>query len=154
MFKTPELKLLMRIDFAALDQWFEEDCPIYQHPKDPYKRIDILPSSRRVKIALEGVTLAETSSALFLFETSLRTRYYVPPTSVNWAVLSRSETVTYCPYKGRANYYHVKVGGEVFEDLVWYYQYPTAESAAVVGHLCFYNEKVDTWVDGEREEYQ
>lgn len=152
IFNTKELKDLVKIDFPALDQWFEEDVPIYQHPKDPYKRVDILNSTRSVKVALDGVTLAESGNPLFLLETSLRTRYYLPPTAVNWEVLSKSDTVTYCPYKGRANYYHVTVNGKEYKDLVWYYQYPTAESAPIVGHLCFYNEKVDVWVDGVKEE--
>ncbi|KAF1972510.1 DUF427-domain-containing protein [Bimuria novae-zelandiae CBS 107.79] len=152
VFNTKDLKDLVKIDFAALDQWFEEDVPIYQHPKDPYKRIDILTSTRPVKVELDGVTLAESSNPLFLLETSLRTRYYLPPTSVNWELLSKSDSETYCPYKGRANYYNVTVNGKEYKDFVWYYQYPTAESAQVVGHLCFYNEKVDIWVDGVKEE--
>lgn len=74
------------------DQWFEEDVPICQPRKDPYKRIDILTSTRSIKVTLDGVTLAESSSPLFLLETSLRPRYYLPPTSVNREVLSKSDT--------------------------------------------------------------
>ncbi|KAH9866010.1 hypothetical protein J1614_008574 [Plenodomus biglobosus] len=151
IFNTPALKNLVKIDFNALTQWFEEEVPIYCHPKDPYKRIDILPSTRRVKVALEGVTLAETSSPLLLLETTLRTRYYIPPTSVNWEALTPSQTTTLCPYKGRAEYYHVQVNGRMYRDLVWYYRYPTSESALVAGCLCFYNEHVDTWIDGVKE---
>jgi uncharacterized protein (DUF427 family) len=151
IFNTPQLNDLVRIEFKALDQWFEEDVPIYQHPKDPYKRIDILKSSRTVKVAVDGVTLAQSSSPLFLLETSLRTRYYLPPTSANWELLTESDTETYCPYKGKANYYNVNINGKEYKDLVWYYKYPTAESAPVAGHLCFYNEKVDIWVDGVQE---
>ena len=135
-----------------MDQWYEEDVPIYCHPKDPYKRIDVLHSTRTVKVGLDGVTLAESSHPLFLLETSLRTRHYLPPTSVRWEYLSKSGTETLCPYKGRANYYDVSVGGKVYRDVVWYYRYPTAESGAIAGHLCFYNEKVDVWVDGVKEE--
>ncbi|ORX95874.1 hypothetical protein BCR34DRAFT_187234 [Clohesyomyces aquaticus] len=151
VFETSSLKDLVKIDFAAMDQWYEEDVPIYQHPKDPYKRIDILSSSRSVKVALDGVTLAESNNPQFLLETSLRPRYYLPPTSVKWEYLTKSETETYCPYKGKANYYNVNVNGKEYRDLVWYYVYPTAESAPVVGHLCFYNEKVDIWLDGVQE---
>jgi uncharacterized protein (DUF427 family) len=151
IFNTSKLNRLVKIDFASIDQWFEEDVPIYQHPKDPYKRIDILNSTRSVKVALDGVTLAESSSSLFLYETNLRTRHYLPPTSVNWEYLTKSETETYCPYKGKANYYDVTVNGKKYKDLVWYYVYPTTESAPIAGHLCFYNEKVDVWVEGEKE---
>lgn len=66
-----------------IDQWFEEDMPIYGHPKDPYKRIDILPSSRTVTVKVDGVTVAESSNNMFLLETMLRTRYYMPKTAVS-----------------------------------------------------------------------
>lgn len=151
VFEEGPLKGLVKIDFPAIDEWFEEDTPIYQHPKDPYKRIDILSSRREVRVALDGVTLAQTSNALFLFETSLWPRYYLPPTSVDWSLLSKSGSETYCPYKGRANYYNVTVNGKEYKDLVWWYQYPTSESAPIAGALCFYNEKVDIWIDGVQE---
>jgi uncharacterized protein (DUF427 family) len=125
--------------------------PIFQHPKDPYKRIDILNSTRTIKVALDGVTLAESSNPLFLLETSLRPRYYLPPTSIKWEYLTKSDTETYCPYKGRSNYYNVNINGKQYKDLVWYYVYPTMESGPIAGHLCFYNEKVDIWIDGVQE---
>ena len=152
LFRTGVLKDLVKVDFRAMDQWFEEDTPIYCHPKDPYKRIDILPSSRSVRVAVGGFTLAETSSPLFLLETTLRTRYYIPPTSIKWEYLTPSDLLTLCPYKGQAEYYHVNVNGKLYKNLVWYYRYPTMESAPIAGHLCFYNELVDIWVDGVKEE--
>lgn len=152
IFKTNALQDLVKVDFRAIDQWFEEEVPIYCHPKDPYKRIDILQSTRHIKVVKEGVLLAETSSPLLLLETTLRTRYYLPPTSVKWEHLRPSDTASLCPYKGRANYHHVKIDGQVYRDLVWYYRYPTPESAPVAGYLCFYNEMVDIYVDGEKEE--
>ena len=121
VFNAGPLKDLVKVDFPVLDQWFEEDVRIYQHPKDPFKRIDILNSTRSVKVALDGVTLAESSNPLFLLETSLPTRYYLPPTSVRWEHLSKSDTETYCPYKGKANYYNLNVNGKEYKDLVWYY---------------------------------
>ena len=151
IFNAKALEGLVKVDFNSIDQWLEEEVEIYCHPKDPYKRIDILPSTRHVKVALDGVTLAETSSPLFLLETTLRTRYYLPPTSVKWEYLYSNPLETLCPYKGRANYYNVKVNGREYPNLVWYYRYPTIESAPIAGHLCFFNEKVDTWVDGVKE---
>ncbi len=64
------------------DAWFEEDQPIYQHPKDPYKRIDILPSTRTVTVKLKNVVIAESTMNMFLFETMLKTRHYMPKTAV------------------------------------------------------------------------
>jgi uncharacterized protein (DUF427 family) len=71
---------------------------------------------------------------------------------VKWEYLTSSKTTTKCPYKGRAQYYNVTVEGKEFKDHVWWYEYPITESAAVQGYLCFYNEKVDTYVDGDLEE--
>jgi uncharacterized protein (DUF427 family) len=70
--------VLMRVD-----TWFEEDQPIYGHPKDPYKRIDILPSSRKITVKIDDVIVAESSNNMFLFETGLRTRFYMPKLSVS-----------------------------------------------------------------------
>ena len=141
----------LRFPFNAVDAWFEEDEQIYVHPKDPYKRIDNRRSSRNIKVAVNGTVLAETNQPTLLFETMLRTRYYLPPTCVDFKLLRPSETVTSCPYKGDASYYHVTVGGVTIEDAVWRYKFPTQESAPIAELLCFYNEKVDILVDGVKE---
>lgn len=134
-------------------EWFAEDERLLgNHPKDPYKRIDILPSTREVRVEVNGVVVAQSTSNMFLHETMLRTRYYLTTTSVkDWTMLSKSDTTTFCPYKGQASYYHLRVGDNVIEDAVWYYTYPTHESSAIQGLLCFYNEKVDIFVNGVKE---
>ena len=71
---------------------------------------------------------------------------------MKWEYLSKSELTTKCPYKGLAQYYNVTVGGEVYKDVIWWYEYPTTESAGIQGLVCFYNEKVDTFIDGVLEE--
>lgn len=147
------LKDLVRIEVSALDGWFVEDEKLLgTHPKDPYKRVECIPSSREIRIEVDGVVLAKSSQNIFLFETMLRPRYYLATTSVNWEFLSESKTTSYCPYKGMANYYNIKVNGKKIDDAIWYYRYPTAESALIAGRLCFYNEKADVFVDGVKEE--
>lgn len=150
--KLAPLRGMVRVEFGAADAWFEEDVPIFVHPKDPFKRIDIVHSTRPVRVLVGGAEVARAPSAQHLFETGLPPRYYLPPTSVDASVLRPSQTVTRCPYKGEAEYYDVVVGGETFKDVVWYYRHPTMESAPIVGHLCFYNEKVDIELDGEKLE--
>jgi uncharacterized protein (DUF427 family) len=138
-----------KLTLSCLDQWFEEDVPIYVHPKDPFKRVDTLSSSREVEIKILGKTIAKTSFAVHLLETGLPTRYYVPLSSVDQAVLRKSDLVTKCPYKGDAEYYDVVIDGQEMKNLVWYYRLPTHESAAIARLVCFYNEKVDIILDGE-----
>lgn len=70
---------------------------------------------------------------------------------MKYEFLRESKTTTYCPYKGTAGYYDIVVDGKEIKDAVWYYAYPTAESAMIEGRLCFYNEKVDVFVDGLKE---
>jgi len=65
--------------------------------------------------------------------------------------LTRSETTSKCPYKGLAQYYNVTIDGKEHKDVIWWYEYPTTESAAIQGLVCFYNEKVDIYVDGVLE---
>ncbi|KAK0830087.1 hypothetical protein LTR03_016026 [Friedmanniomyces endolithicus] len=129
---------LVRIDFDSLDAWFEEDTPIHVHPKDPFKRLDILSSTRPIRVLINRVLVAETST------------FYLPFSALlDPGVLRASATRTRCPYKGEAEYWSVEVGGEVYEDVIWYYRTPTMESAAVAGLVCFYNEKVDIELDGK-----
>lgn len=134
---------------TSTDHWFEEDAPIYVHPKDPYKRIDILPSSRPIEIRVGDQTVARTGYALHLYETGLPTRYYLPLSAVEHSVLRPSDLRTRCPYKGEAEYFDVVVNGHTRENLVWYYRYPFPECAAIAGMVCFNNDHVDTILDGE-----
>ena len=142
------LALLLRLQLIRRpDQWFQEDEPCYVHPKDPFKRIEIVPSTRTIRIGIDGQTLAESNNVMMLFETLLPTRYYLPKTSVNWEYTKESTTTSSCPYKGMAEYYDVVIEGKEHKDAIWWYKYPTPESIAVAGRVCFYNEKVDVWVD-------
>lgn len=139
---------LVRLEFSAMDEWLEEDEPIYVHPRDPYKRVDVLASSRHVAVRLDGETIASSRQPRILFETSLPPRYYLPLPDVRMDLLRPSATTTSCPYKGTASYWSV---GE-HEDVVWMYRTPLPESQKIAGLVCFYNEKVDLYIDGEREE--
>jgi len=132
------------------DQWFEEDTPIYVHPKDPYKRVDCLQSSTpiRVTMPLNGtdVVLAESSTSVHLYETMLPPRYYLPYTSIRTTYLRPSTMTTECPYKGIAQYHSVVLDGQEHQDIIWWYRAPTADCIPVTGLRCFYNEKVDIWM--------
>ena len=144
-----ELRDLVRFEFSAMDEWLEEDEPIYVHPRDPYTRVDVLSSSRHVRVALDGVTLAASSQPRILFETLCPPRYYLPLSDVRFDLLRPSDTQTQCPYKGTATYWSVEVNGVTHDDLVWIYRSPLPESQKIAGMACFFSEKVDLFVDGE-----
>jgi uncharacterized protein (DUF427 family) len=145
----PLLKGLIAFYFSRMDQWFEEDEEIFVHPRDPYHRVDVVPTGRHVRVSLDGQLLAESTRAMALFESNLPPRWYLPREDVT-AELEPSETVTRCPYKGQAGYYSVSLSGG--KDLVWFYEEPFDEVRRIAGMLCFFNERVDLELDGELQE--
>ncbi|MGA5760189.1 DUF427 domain-containing protein [Nonomuraea bangladeshensis] len=143
-----EIRGHVRFEWDAMDAWFEEDEEVYVHPRDPYTRVDILPTSRHVRVEVDGVTVADSRGARVLFETGLPARYYLPKTDVRLDLLEHTDTVTHCPYKGTAEYW--SVNGQ--RDLAWSYRTPLPESERIAGLIAFYNEKLDIYVDGELQE--
>jgi uncharacterized protein (DUF427 family) len=131
-----------------MDRWLEEDEEVIGHPHDPYHRVDVLQSSRHVKVSVDGVLVAETGRPKVLFETGLPPRFYLPPGDVRTDLLTPSASTSVCPYKGVASYRSLEVGDNLVEDAAWYYPEPFPEAEKVKDHLCFYDEKVTVEVDG------
>ncbi len=129
--------------WAKVDHWFEEDEEVFGHPRNPHHRVDVRPSARRVRVIVGDQTIADTGRGLFLFETGLPTRYYIPPTDVRMEFLTPSRTKSICPYKGTASYWSIRVGSRTVEDAAWSYLEPLPECPRIKGHVCFYPEKVD-----------
>ncbi len=114
-------------------------------------RITITPAEFHLEITLGGEKLAVTDRPVLLDETGLPTRYYVPPQDVRTELLRPTKHETTCPFKGQASYWSAVLGDEVHEDIVWSYQTPIPEAAGIAGLLCFYTERVELTVDGERQ---
>jgi uncharacterized protein (DUF427 family) len=131
-----------------MDAWFEEDEQVFVHPRDPYTRVDTLHSSRHVRVEIDGVTMGETRRPMFLFETRLPTRYYIPKLDVRMDLLEPSESVTRCPYKGVARHWSAQVCDKLVTDIVWSYPAPIPECPKIENLLSFYNERVDLYIVG------
>jgi uncharacterized protein (DUF427 family) len=145
----PQLKGLIAFYFNRMDHWYEEDEEIFVHPRDPYHRVDVIPTDRHVRVSLDGELLAESTRAMALFESNLPPRWYLPREDVV-AELEPSDTVTRCPYKGEAGYYSAP--GAEGRDLLWFYAEPFDEVRRIAGMVCFFNERVDLELDGELQE--
>jgi uncharacterized protein (DUF427 family) len=143
-----ELQGLVRIEWDALDAWFEEEVEVFVHPRSPEVRVDALPSSRHVRVLIDGDVVADSHHPTILYETGLPPRYYLPKTDVRMDLLTPTELSTACPYKGWANYWTVTAGDTRYENMVWGYRTPLPESEPIAGLVCFYNEKVDIEIDG------
>jgi uncharacterized protein (DUF427 family) len=118
------------------DEWWVEDERVIAL-RDPFHRIDVLPSSRRVRVTAGDDVVAESDRAALLFETGLPPVAYVPRADVR-AALAPAEKRTYCPYKGEARYWDVAG----MEDAAWSYEYPRPESTGIAGHLAFDPQRV------------
>jgi uncharacterized protein (DUF427 family) len=136
-----------------MDEWFEEDEEVFVHPRDPYTRVDTVHSSRQVRVEIGGLVVAETRRPVLLFETGLRTRYYIPKQDVRMDLLQPSSSVSRCPYKGVARYWSGPLGGSAIKDVAWSYPAPIPECPKIENLLSFYNERVDLYVDGVLQDH-
>ena len=108
-------------------------------------------------VPIDCITAEAPDSPLFGTELSpdalrragLPPRHYLPLTEVRMDLLLPSDTQSHCPYKGTASYWSVQAGGEPHRDIVWIYRTPLPESQKIAGLACFYDEKVDVYLDGE-----
>jgi uncharacterized protein (DUF427 family) len=146
-----QLQDAVRFDWNAMSEWLEEDEPVYTHARDPHTRIDILASSRHVRVEIDGVTVADSRSPRILFETGLPPRYYLPLSDVKMELLRPSVSESHCPYKGTAGYWSVDIGPSFYKDIVWIYRTPLPESQKIAGLAAFYDEKVDVFIDGVKQ---
>jgi uncharacterized protein (DUF427 family) len=96
-FADPDLDGYITVPWDSLDHWFEEDEEVFVHPRDPFVRVDALQSSRHVRVERDGHLLAESNSAILVFETGLPTRYYLPERDVNPSLLADSDLRTGSP---------------------------------------------------------
>lgn len=144
----PDLAGHVVLDFDGFDAWLEEDEPNVGHPRDPFHRIDIARTDRRIEVARDGVVLAQSVALSALFEPPLPPRWYFPREDVRLDLLTPTSTRTTCAYKGHATYWATPDGTEV----AWSYEDPLPEAHAIAGHVCFFNERVDLTVDGVPQE--
>ncbi|MYA49554.1 MAG: DUF427 domain-containing protein [Chloroflexi bacterium] len=150
---VPFLAGMLSFRWGEMDAWYEEEEEVFVHAKDPFKRIETFRSVRHVEVYAGGEKVADSSSPVVLLEPGHPLRYYLPKMDIRMDLMLPSETVSRCPYKGKADYYSVETGSGLLEDAAWCYKYPTTETAGVAGLVCFFNERVDAiHVDGEESE--
>lgn len=146
----PEIANLVAFHWKLMDAWFDEDDEVFVHAHDPYHRIDVLNSSREVRVDIGGQTVAVTRRARFLFETGLPVRYYIPKEDVRTDLLQPSQTETACAYKGpTSRYWQTAMADGTLCDIAWCYEAPAPEVATIAGMVAFFNERVDAiYLDG------
>jgi uncharacterized protein (DUF427 family) len=139
----PQAPGYVRVRWDAVDTWLEEGRQLVHYPPNPYHRVDCRPTRRRLRVDVQSVTLVDTRDTVIVFETALDPRLYVDPSFVRTDLLRRTETSTYCNYKGYATYWAAAVGGTVVEDVAWSYQDPPPECVPIKGFLSFDAARTD-----------
>jgi uncharacterized protein (DUF427 family) len=147
----PDIADHVALYWNAMDSWWEEDDQVFKHARDPYHRVDVLRSSRHVRVEIDGTVVADTHRPLLLLETGLPPRWYIPRGDVRFDLLTPTDTKSTCPYKGVASYYTATIDGTEHEDIVWTYVSPWPECPKIEQAMCFFTERdqVTLTVDGE-----
>jgi uncharacterized protein (DUF427 family) len=150
----PEVEGYVRVPWSVADRWLEEDEELIVHPHDPYHRIEVLSSSRRVQVRINGELFAESTRPRILFETGLPPRYYLPREDVRMEALEPVELRTGCAYKGWATYWDAVTEGDRVPAAAWSYPEPLREGELVRDLLCFFQERreIEFEVDGVVQE--
>ncbi len=131
------------VPWDAVDSWFEEGRRLVHYPPNPYHRVDCRPTQRGLRVSVGDTALVDTTDTVIVFETSLEPRLYVDPAAVRTDLLHRTETTSYCNYKGDATYWGVTLAdGTTVEDIAWSYDDPLPESLPIRGFLSFDAQRV------------
>ena len=144
---VPEAPGYVTVPWDAVDTWVEEGRELVFYPPNPYHRVDCRPGRRRLRVEVAGEVLVDTDETVALFETGLSTKLYVDPARVRMDLLRRSETTTYCNYKGWTTYWTAVVGDTVVEDVAWTYDDPLPESTPIRGLVSFEPDRVTLVAD-------
>jgi uncharacterized protein (DUF427 family) len=132
--------------WRAMDGFYEEDDRILGHAADPYHRIDVRRTSRRLAVRAGDLHIAETTTPLVLYESGFAPRWYVPRADIVAEALTLADLQTFCPYKGIASYYDV----DGIRHAAWSYRAPFDDMAAIGDLVSFEPDKVEVTLDGER----
>jgi uncharacterized protein (DUF427 family) len=115
--------------------------PSAKHP------ITVEPTQGRVVVRIGDTVVADSRGALTLQESTYPAVQYIPMADVDRGLLRRTDTSTYCPFKGDASYYSVQTPGGTVDDVIWTYEKPYDAVAGIADHVAFYADRAQVTVD-------
>lgn len=127
----------VHVPWDAVDTWTEEGRTLVHYPPNPYHRVDCRPTNRGLRVVVAGTTVVDTSDTTVVYETALAPLLYVDPSHVRTDLLRRSQTNSYCNYKGYATYWSAVIGDEIVDDVAWSYDDPMPETLPIKGYFSF-----------------
>lgn len=123
--------------------------PAYE--KYPDHKVSVEPSPARVRVEFAGEIIADSSRALRVLEASYPPVVYLPREDLKQDLIEKTEHTSYCPFKGHASYYTIRVGDSVSENAIWSYEDPYDQVAELKGRAAFYLDRVDSLVEEASE---
>jgi uncharacterized protein (DUF427 family) len=139
----PEAPGYVHVPWDAVNTWLEEGRALVHYPPNPYHRVDCRPTNRGLWVSVAGATLVDAVDTVIVFETALEPRLYVDPSVVRTDMLRRTESSSYCNYKGYATYWAAVVGDTVVDDVAWTYEDPPPECLPIRGYFSFDAARAD-----------
>ena len=109
--------------------------------KIPDYAVEISPALGRVTVSVGGQVVAKSDEALVIEETKHAPVFYLPRDDVQMKRFERTDHSTYCPFKGHAAYWSLKLNDEAEDNLVWSYEDPYPEVAGLKDYLSFYTDR-------------
>jgi len=124
---------------------------VWDYPRPP--RLEDTP--KQLKVVFNGVTIADTTRAKRVLETSHPPTYYIPPDDIKMEYLKPTAGSSWCEWKGRAAYYTVAVGERQVDRAAWYYPDPVPDYGSLKNYVAFYPHLMEAcYVNGERVDAQ
>ncbi|MDX2268247.1 MAG: DUF427 domain-containing protein [Bryobacter sp.] len=120
---------------------------VWDYPRPP--RLEPVP--QEIRIVLAGITIAQTSQAMRILETSHPPTYYLPPDAFLAGVLRPAAGQSFCEWKGVARYWDLITHGKVSPKAGWSYDTPSAPYQALAGYVAVYASRVDACFVGDEE---
>ncbi len=111
--------------------------------KFPDYRVDLDPGTTRVRVTFGGEVVADSVRTLVVRETKHAPVVYFPREDVRFDLLEPTSHTTFCPFKGEASYWTLRVGDRVEENVIWSYADPFDEVAGLKDYVSFYADRVD-----------
>ena len=111
--------------------------------KFPDYRVDLDPSTTRIRVTFGGEVVADSDRTLVVRETKHEPVVYFPREDVRFDLLEPTSHTTFCPFKGEASYWTLRVGDRVEENVIWSYDDPFDEVAGLKDYVSFYADRVD-----------
>ena len=109
----------------------------------PDYKVDLETSPQRVRVSLGGEIVADSRATLTVRETKHEPVVYFPREDVRFEALERTNHKSFCPFKGEASYWTLRVADRTEENAVWSYEDPFDEVAGLTDYVAFYTDRVE-----------